>query len=253
MRADGRIVCIGGMHCSGTSATARIMDLLGVDMGPPEVAAPARRTNTKGLWEHPGLTRLGERILKSLGGSWDRPPALEPGWHTAPELDSFRDAALEMIEPIFGTSGLWGWKDPRNSLLVAFWQDLLGPMRHVVCVRHPEDVAASLVKRDGMAREYALSLWLRYTRDLLEATQDRPRTIVFYEDLWAGPAVFRSLATLIGSPQAADSAGFASAVDDWLDRGMWNNRAGAAPDAGAPSGLPAEVAELYGALRAGRS
>lgn len=240
------------MHGSGTSATARILDLLGVDMGPPEVAAPARRTNTKGLWEHPGLTRLGETILKTLGGSWNAPPALEPGWHLAPELFPLREAALEIVEPIFGQSPLWGWKDPRSSLLVPFWQDLLGPMHHVVCVRHPEAVAASLGKRDKMERDRALGLWLRYTRDLLDATRSRPRAITFYEDLWTGPEAFRALAELVGAPDRAEDPAFLAAVDDWLDRDMWNNRTGEPADDDLAA-LPGEVAELYGALLAERA
>jgi hypothetical protein len=236
------------MHCSGTSATAGLLSLLGVDMGPPEVAAPARRTNTKGLWEHPRLTRIGEWILRALGGSWDRPPPLEPGWQAAPELDRYREAARTIVERLFATSPLWGWKDPRNSLLVPFWQDLLGPMHHVVCARHPEDVAASLGKRDGMERDRALGLWLRYTRDLLDTTADRPRIVTFYEDLWSGPEVFSRLATFIGRPEAVKAPGFQAAAEEWLDIGMWNNRAGRAPDGGDLRGLPPAVAQLYESL-----
>lgn len=236
------------MHCSGTSATARILALLGVDMGPPEVARPAVRTNTKGLWEHPGLTRIGELVLRALGGTWSAPPALAPGWLAEPALEPHREAAREIVESVFGDSPLWGWKDPRSSLLVAFWQDLLGPMHHVVCVRHPEDVAASLTKRDGMPRQQSLALWLRYTRDLVEATRGRPRAFIFYEDLWAGDGALRRLAELVGAQDALGSAELRAAVDEWLDPEMWNNRTGAASGADELARLPPEVARLYGSL-----
>ncbi len=222
-------------------------------MGPPEVAKPARRTNPKGLWEHPGLTRIGELVLRALGGTWNAPPELGPGWLATPELEPHREAARELVESVFGDSPLWGWKDPRNSLLVEFWQDLLGPMHHVVCVRHPDDVAASLAKRDKMPREQALALWLRYTGDLVKATHGRPRAFVFFEDLWAGDGAFRRLAGLVGAPEKVDTAEFRAAVEDWLDPELWNNRAGASPEGDDLAGLPPEVAKLYGSLLALRT
>ncbi len=249
MLSDARIVCITGMHCSGTSATARILNLLGVDLGPPEVGAPARRTNTRGLWEHPALTRIGERILRTLGGSWDAPPPLEPGWQESAELDAHREAALAVLEPAFGSAPLWGWKDPRSALLLPFWEHLLGPLHLVACIRSPNDVAASLVKRDGMPRDRALEIWARYTRDL-EAHVDRcPSIVAAYEDLWHGGEAFSRLAEFVGRPGADGSERFAAAAADWIDESMWNNRAGADPEASV-RGLPADLRELHERMRA---
>jgi hypothetical protein len=45
MREGARIVCVLGMHSSGTSLTAGLLNRLGVDFGPPEVARPARLLN----------------------------------------------------------------------------------------------------------------------------------------------------------------------------------------------------------------
>src|SRR5689334_19603510 len=109
MGSEPVVVCILGMHSSGTSAIARIVNLLGVDFGPPEVAAPARRANTKGLWELPRLTRLGERILNELGGTWDDPPQLPDGWQEDAALDAYRDEARELIAEAYGESSVWGW------------------------------------------------------------------------------------------------------------------------------------------------
>ena len=38
----------------------------------------------------------------------------------------------------------WGWKDPRNSLTLPFWKELLPNLKVVVCVRNPIEVIASL-------------------------------------------------------------------------------------------------------------
>lgn len=250
MRKGARIVCITGMHCSGTSAIARIVNLFGVDLGPPEVGAPARRSNTKGLWEYPALTRVGERILNTLGGTWSNPPSLAPGWQHAPELDRHRDAALEVIETSFGESSLWGWKDPRSSLLSPFWEKLLGELDYVICVRHPADVAASLQRRDELDREHSVALWLRYMGDVVSFTRDRRRVIVCFDDLWgAGGGPLEDLAAFLGRPGAATTPEFRAAVADWLEDDLWHHRGGATSRH--EDDLPAAASDLYRALRAG--
>lgn len=244
MLSDARIVCITGMHCSGTSATARILNLLGVDLGPPEVGSPARRANTRGLWEHPQLTRIGERALRTLGGSWDAPPTLRDGWYESPELDVHGAAALRIAESAFGRSRLWGWKDPRSSLLLPFWERLLGPLHVVICVRSPNDVASSLQRRDGMDRDRALALWARYTRALESVIGPRPTLVSCYEDLWRGSDAFARLAAFVNRPEADQTREFRAAATEWLDESLWSNRAGADPDT-AVAGLPPDMRALH--------
>jgi len=234
------------MHCSGTSATARLVNLLGIDLGPPEVGAPARRSNTRGLWEHPELTALGERILQALGGSWSAPPPLEPGWHRAAVLEPHRETASRLVRSTFGSSPSWGWKDPRNCLLVPFWEDLLGPLQHVICIRDPRDVASSLERRDGMTKDQATELWVRYTTAVLVATEKCPRIIICFEDLWSGPAALSRLAGFLGRPEAAEAPEFRAAVAGWLDRSLWHHRAGAGLP---PVGDHDDAGQLYVQLR----
>jgi hypothetical protein len=246
---DPRIFCITGMHCSGTSAIARIVNLLGVDLGPPEVGAPARRSNTKGLWEYPELTRVSERILRAFGGSWAEPPELPTGWQRSPELDRYRAAARKVIDASFAESERWGWKDPRCSMLAPFWEELLGPLRWVICVRHPADVVESLRRRDGFEPERSVALWLRYMRDLLAFVADRPHVIVCFDDLWsADREPLQLLAAFVGEPETAATAEFQAAVTDWLDEALWHHRAGAAVDRNEREISP-EAVELYRALR----
>lgn len=243
------VVCVLGMHSSGTSAVARIVNLLGVDMGPPEVAAPARRANTKGLWELPRLTRLGERILNQLGGTWDDPPPLPDGWQQDPALDPHRDEAREIVAEAFGDAAVRGWKDPRSSLLLPFWHDLLGPMRHVICVRNPVDVAASLGRRDDMPFEKAVALWERYTVSALADSEGQDRVIVCYEDVITGADDFSGLAELVGRPEAATGEDFRAAVADWLETEMWHHRDGASSEE-ADARLEPRLRSLYLDLRA---
>src|SRR5258706_8380174 len=72
---DQDIICVLGMHRSGTSLLARILNLLGVDLGPAEVLTTEPIAhNPKGYWEHHEITAISDAILKRYGGSWDEPP-----------------------------------------------------------------------------------------------------------------------------------------------------------------------------------
>ena len=65
--SDPTIVCILGMHRSGTSLLARI-NLLGVYLGPPNRLMPAAPENPKGFWEYQPIMELNNEILARLGG-----------------------------------------------------------------------------------------------------------------------------------------------------------------------------------------
>lgn len=185
------------MSRSGTSLTARILSLAGVYLGeeeelmqrelhqlhgqPESVLRNAREANPEGFWEHYDLMRLNERILRKLGGNWREPPDPEPGWERSAELAAERDEALDLLRRSFAGKPLWGWKDPRNSLTLPFWQELVPGLRYVVCVRNPLDVARSLEQRDGLELQRGIALWQTYLSRSLEHTSNRPRIVVPYE------------------------------------------------------------------------
>ena len=56
----------------------------------------------------------------------------------------------------FDSAGVWGWKDPRNSLTLPFWQDLLPGLKTLIMVRNPLEVAHSMKR----AKRNFLFVWL---------------------------------------------------------------------------------------------
>ena len=50
-----------------------------------------------------------------------------------PELDPLRLKARLLIER-FDSAHVWGWKDPRNSLTLQFWNDLLPGLKTLMMV-----------------------------------------------------------------------------------------------------------------------
>ena len=122
-------VCVLGMPRSGTSLTARILNIMGVNLGPEEdMLEPTAWSNPKGYWEQREINALNDAILNCFGGSFERPPDLPPGWNADPILDPVKDWATSLVERHFGDAPVWGLKDPRNSLTQPLWRELAPDM-----------------------------------------------------------------------------------------------------------------------------
>lgn len=83
---------------------------------------------------------------------------------------------------------VWGWKDPRNSLTLPFWNALLPDLKVLVCLRHPQEVARSMRERLHTPRDNGLALWTIYNRRLLEAVSREQRLVIAYSALLREPA-----------------------------------------------------------------
>jgi hypothetical protein len=252
--SDPTIVCILGMHRSGTSLVSRALNVLGLYLGPEEHLMRPSTDNPAGHWENRGIKEVNDEILSILGGSWSEPPPLPAGWERSPALAAPRRRAREVIEGDFSESELWGFKDPRNSLTLPFWQRILDPMRYVICLRNPLDVAASAQARnredDAVPFEQGIELWLTYVRAALAATAGHPRHLVFYEDLMADPEpVVRELARFIGRGKSKDSeSDLRTAIGVAVTEGLWHHRTEVHNVVDA-SRLPYHVKAFYLALR----
>jgi hypothetical protein len=254
------VVCVLGMSRTGTSLTTRVLSLAGVYLGPEDellqkdlhqlagegesVLARARDTNPEGFWEHYRIMRLNERVLRALGGSWRDPPQMPSGWESSDDLIALADEARSLLAESFAGHDLWGWKDPRNSLTLPFWQRLVPTMRYVVCLRNPADVAASLQRRDEMPIDQGLELWREYVNAALVGTAGWPRLLVPYEDFFVDRTrTAARLARFVGRPGAFDDGATESRLVEAVDERLWRNRAAACGEEAA-GGLPDDIASL---------
>jgi Sulfotransferase family len=252
--SDPTIVCILGMHRSGTSLVSRVLNVLGVDLGPEDHLMRPSSDNPTGHWESRPIKEINDEILSILGGSWEEPPPLPVGWERKPELAAPRQRAREVIEGDFSASELWGFKDPRTSLTLPFWQRMLGPMRYVICLRNPLDVAASAGAQnradDSVSFKQGVELWLTYVRAALAGTAGHPRHLVFYEDLMTDPEpVVRELSRFIGVDDTSDAeVDLRTAIGIAVTGGLWHHRT-LVPNVVDTSRLPFHVKAYYVALR----
>ena len=143
------MICVAAMPRSGTSVVTRLLNRCGLDLGPPEQLMPASINNTDGYWENLRFVRLNERLLAASGGTWFAPP------QTLNATPAVLEEARNVIAQFEGR-GPWGWKDPRNALTLPFWKSLLPSLKVIVCVRHPEETAASLAASTLIPRTWSL-------------------------------------------------------------------------------------------------
>jgi hypothetical protein len=243
------IVCTLGMHRSGTSLASRLLNLLGVYLGPEQSVIHGSDDNPKGYWEHQPLARINDEILARFGGRWDQPPAFPDAWPRDPRIADLRQRAIQLLDNDFGTRPLWGWKDPRTCFTLPFWRELIGPMRYVLCVRNPCAMVASLYRRSGMSPEWAERLWLMHMQASLAHTSGQRRMFVFYEDVindWEPE--LRRMAAFIGQPARADDCCVRRAVVDFVEQEMCHHRMSLEDLAGDPRiSFPSK--SLYAAIR----
>lgn len=241
-------VCITGMHRSGTSMVAHLLHKAGLNLGPESALMPASAENPDGYWEHREVVALNDDILSQLGAGWDCPPPATADW-SGPALTALRPRAERLISDLTAAPP-WGWKDPRSSLTLPFWQALLNPLPVVLVVRHPLEVASSLRERNGLSFALGLTLWrLAYER-ALAAAPATSRVLTHFDAYFADPAAeLKRVVSGLGLDQTLDPAAAVAntSAGDMVVRVRLRHHRFAASDLAA-AGVDPTIRQLYGKL-----
>lgn len=170
----------GGEH----APVARILELLGVDLGAAETAAgPEADGDPRGK----AIADLNEGILEVLGDRAERGASWPPadGRERDPARESLHRSAEATAQRAFAGRSLWGWADTSTCLTLPFWQRLLptlpqveSRLRYVICVSHPLEVAAAIEEADGVQRGEGVRLWLHHMSAAFLNTEGCPRIFV---------------------------------------------------------------------------
>lgn len=141
-------------------------------------------------------------------------------------------------------------KDPRLSLTLPFWNQLMEVDGVVVALRSPKEVAASLTRRNGIGEERSAALWLQYTTSAYALAY--PRLVMRYQAIidHVDPAIFalgEHLGLAVGSIQLERCRQF-------LQPSLRHHIAdGSSPTAGPVMALASEIyLDLYHDAPAGR-
>lgn len=243
------ILCITGMHRSGTSMVARVLESVGLWLGPPARMMPPGPDNPEGFFENLDLVRFADELLDRFEGGWDTPPDFPDGWEVGELARGSGAQANAILQSIANTRGAapgWGWKDPRCSLMLPFWRGLIADLKVIACVRHPVAVVHSLHKRGNHSPAFSLRLWEQYNMQLRANASDTGILVTDYDNWIRNPgAELDRILSFLGwdlARGARDKAlgevmpflrHYKMEGEDWL---LANDRAG--------------IAELYNELQA---
>lgn len=176
-----------GMHRSGTSTVARLLNMMGAYFAPAELAMLATEYNEKGYWERMDVFGVHEEMFHALGMGWDRVAHFDARRLAEPEFVAKFRPRIEQILLDLDARRPWFVKDPRLNLLLPFWQPLLEVPVCIYVHRNPIQVAQSLRKREGFPLSLGLALWEQYSLLGLAHSSGMPRLWVSYHDVMREP------------------------------------------------------------------
>ena len=238
-----------GMHRSGTSALTAVLNDLGASLGNELVAA--NDDNPGGYFENAGAVTAHEMLLAELDRGWEDLRELPEGWLQSAAGKRAQAGIAALLREEFAGVPLWALKDPRLCRLLPLWRPALAEAgieaKALFVLRNPDEVAASLGKRDGIGAEIAHLLWLRHFLDAERDSRGLRRCVLTYEALLDDPVgslrrVGESLDIAWPHPPEADR------MSRLLDSGQRHHRP--MPEAGAEGPRKAAL-DLYRAATTG--
>lgn len=184
--ASGRTcLLVLGMHRSGTSALTAVLSIGGAAL-PHSLLGP-RRGNEGGHWEPERLVLYHDLLLKELSSNWYDWRPLEIAGLSSDRRRRVTQEIGELLTAEFGNASLFIVKDPRICRFTGLFIDSLEnagiDARAVHVIRHPLEVADSLMKRDQFTQADGALQWLRHVLDSEGETRGRPRVFLSYETL----------------------------------------------------------------------
>lgn len=178
-------ILVLGMHRSGTSAVTRMMNFLGADLATGLM--PPAADNPRGFWESRELMEIHDELLATGGSRWDDWQPFSLPNQTSEFKSAIRSRLVDFLQREFASSQLFVIKDPRICRFVPIWLEALRSFSAqplaVIPVRHPFDVAHSLLQRDGIPFTKGCLLWLRHVVEAERTTRQIRRGFVSYERL----------------------------------------------------------------------
>lgn len=165
------VICLAGMHRSGTSLFSSYLMHNGINMG--EVMAKAGHGNKYGHFEDRKFLDFHKDILKK-----NRQMMYKPLKNLI-ITDQQVEYARSLIRCNNKKYDAWGWKDPRTTLFLDFWNDIEPDIKYIFLYREPYLVIDSLFRRKGEIFFYfnpllAADAWCLYNEKVLQFAHKHP-------------------------------------------------------------------------------
>lgn len=229
-----QVLFVTGMGRSGTSALTRLLSLAGLGL-PRHLLPGGVSDNPRGYWEPEIGLRINERFLKHHGSSW-----YDPGFRLQYGITPRAESSTEFVETItdflktgFVDAPVVVLKEPRITAVLPYWIRAafglgLKP-KFVQIYRHPDEVAASLLHRDGLPYPHSVALWIKYNLLAERETRGRQRTFVSYDSLlWDGPNTVDRILDTLDIPGTVDETA-AAAMNEFIALDLRHHNTSAPP------------------------
>lgn len=167
---SSRILIITGMHRSGTSLVSHYLSACGLNIGDNLTNSEFSNSNNTydGHHEDRDFSDFHKLVLKKKHIN----PFPTNQFRLPVRVgNQERKIAIELIESRADIAE-WGWKDPRTTLFLDFWHEVVENPRYLFLFRHPLAVADSLVRR-GTDKQIVtnpiigLKTWRIYNQQLI--------------------------------------------------------------------------------------
>ena len=172
------VIVMTGMHRSGTSLTASLLQNAGVDLGDRLMGIDTG--NPKGHFEDLDFVEFHQNVLQSQGIS-------VAGWTERDFIEVQQQylAPARNLIAARGEKAIWGWKDPRTTLFLNFWSELLSQAKYIFVYRSPWEVVDSLFRRGDVIFQtnpnFAVKQWCHYNRLILDFYRRHPEQCLLVE------------------------------------------------------------------------
>ena len=177
---------LAGMHRSGTSILALIIEKLGMDLGSDLITADIQ--NPDGYGEDQNVVQINRSALQrtTIQGSRGWKDWGWANWQSAVPIshadDKWRKQAQDYLKQRGQSHQFWGWKDPRNTLLLEDWLRLEPHSKVIGIYRYPWEIIEALqrltppifLKEPG----WCLEVWNQYNSYLLSFAEKHPERCI---------------------------------------------------------------------------
>jgi len=172
MHAPNRMLCVLGMHRSGTSCLTGSLQDAGVELGDFHSWNPH---NLKGNRENQKIVDINDAVLSANSAAWDQ-PRHDITWPTGLTI------AAQTLIASYRDISIFGFKDPRTLLTLDGWIEIFPQLELIGIFRHPQAVAESLQTRSGMPVSEGLALWESYNQRLLSYWERYQFPVLCFDD-----------------------------------------------------------------------
>jgi len=177
-------IIVIGMHRSGTSAIASLIEAMGAYAGTPGDMIPATNDNPKGFFERRDVLEVNRMLMQYHSCNWHDISRFDMPTPPIPLeiFDKMRQivARLNLHYP-------YVIKDPRFCYTLPYWLPYIANPVIVVASRHPSFIAHSLKIRNDMPIEQGMALWQDYMTRGLNNIRGLPVVHCQYEELLTDP------------------------------------------------------------------